>query len=99
MMLTPVSEQERNGCAVEVRHVSKRFISHQHPSLRHQPLEALRSFLGGGADRSAGPQFWALQDVSFAIAHGESVGIVGRNGAGKSTLFRLICGITAPTSG
>ncbi|WP_018988017.1 ABC transporter ATP-binding protein [Aromatoleum toluclasticum] len=42
---------------------------------------------------------WVLQDVSFSVEPGESVGIVGVNGAGKSTLLKMITGTTQPTTG
>jgi lipopolysaccharide transport system ATP-binding protein len=42
---------------------------------------------------------WVLTDVSFQVAAGEAVGLVGVNGAGKSTLLKLITGTTHPTTG
>ena len=47
----------------------------------------------------SGDRFWALRDVSFDIAAGSAVALIGRNGAGKSTLLKIISRITAPTEG
>uniref|UniRef100_UPI004048CB3D ABC transporter ATP-binding protein n=1 Tax=Orrella sp. TaxID=1921583 RepID=UPI004048CB3D len=41
----------------------------------------------------------ALQDLSFQLADGDRVGLVGQNGAGKSTLLRVLSGVYAPTHG
>jgi lipopolysaccharide transport system ATP-binding protein len=43
--------------------------------------------------------FWALENVSFTVAEGERVGIIGRNGAGKSTLLKLLSRVIAPSAG
>jgi ABC-type polysaccharide/polyol phosphate transport system ATPase subunit len=50
-------------------------------------------------DREPRNTFWALQDISFTVRRGESLGIAGPNGSGKSTLLRVLGGVTAPTSG
>ncbi|MEI6337471.1 MAG: polysaccharide ABC transporter ATP-binding protein [Verrucomicrobiota bacterium] len=44
-------------------------------------------------------KFWALKNINFSVAEGETLGIIGANGAGKSTLLKLVSRITAPTEG
>lgn len=54
----------------------------------------LKALSGGKGER-----FWALHDISFQVAEGEALGIIGRNGAGKSTLLKLLSRISSPTKG
>lgn len=53
----------------------------------------------GGNGRRVRTKLAAVDDMTFEIAPGESVGYIGANGAGKSTTIKMICGILVPTSG
>lgn len=79
---------------IEVRDLGKRYwLQDAAPRTFQQAVAQL-----AGAMRRGRP-FWALRDVSFRVAPGEAVAIIGRNGAGKSTLLRMICGLGQATTG
>ena len=85
---TPMSSEP----AISVSHLSKFY------QLYAQPSDRLKQFLWRGK-RQYFREFWSLRDVSFDVAKGEVLGIIGRNGAGKSTLLQLLCGTLTPSSG
>jgi ABC-type polysaccharide/polyol phosphate transport system ATPase subunit len=77
--------------AIEVADVSKRFRVY-----REKPTSLKQRILSG---RTRAEDFWALRDVSFELAQGGTMGLIGNNGSGKSTMLKVIAGILRPTHG
>lgn len=79
---------------IEASHVTMRF------RMNNDKILSLKEFvttaLRGKLDYQ---EFTALEDVSFTVEQGETLGLIGRNGAGKSTMLKVISGILKPTEG
>lgn len=77
---------------IKLSNVTKKFYLQEEKTFK----EFLPNFFLG---KSWAKKMTALDNISFEINSGETVGIIGKNGAGKSTLLKLIAGVTVPTTG
>ena len=86
---------------IKVENVSKKFCQNLRRSMFYGTMDVARSMCGISYNRGwlRKAEFWALQNVSFDLKRGETLGIIGQNGSGKSTLLRLINGIFPPDVG
>ncbi len=77
---------------IQVDHVSKVYRLYEKPRDRIKEAFSL-------SRKVYYKEHYALQDVSFSVCRGETVGIIGVNGAGKSTILKIITGVLNPTQG
>jgi lipopolysaccharide transport system ATP-binding protein len=78
--------------AIQINHLSKKYQIYSHPADKLREVLRLTS-------KPLHREFWALEDVSFEVEKGVSLGIIGQNGSGKSTLLQILAGIMRQTLG
>ena len=79
-------------CAIKVSQLGKNYRIYARPIDRVREMFSIRG-------RKYHSEFSAIENLSFSVDQGETVGIIGPNGSGKSTLLEIICGTLTPTSG
>ena len=87
--------------AIKVEKVSKKYCKSLKRSMWYGIQDIARNMIGlrSHSDHLRKDEFWALNDISFEVKRGETVGIIGDNGAGKTTLLQLLNGIFWPDKG
>lgn len=81
-----------NEVTIEAKNISKIYKLYDKPTYRMKESLSITK-------KSYHKNYFALNDVSFSISKGETVGIVGKNGSGKSTLLKILTGVLTPSSG
>lgn len=92
-----------SNAIIEVEGLSKRYSIGEtvtYSTIRDEIVQALTSpFRKKSEAETEENSIWVLRDISFKVAEGDIVGIIGRNGTGKSTLLKILSRITTPTEG
>ncbi len=81
--------------AIIVHRLGKRYGRYH----THKPVTIMEAALSGFRGLRSLEKFWALREISFTVAPGQMLGIIGQNGAGKSTLLQLLGGVGMPDEG
>lgn len=81
--------------SIIVQNLGKRFNRYH----TEKPATLMEAALSGLRRMRPVEKFWALRQISFTVAPGEMLGVIGHNGAGKSTLLQLVGGVGCPNEG
>ena len=85
---------EKGETIIKVDNVSMRF------NLAREKVDSLKEYVIKALKKKIHyDEFWALNDISFEVKKGDSVGLIGLNGSGKSTMLKVIAGVLKPTKG
>src|SRR4030042_3217494 len=97
----PSTHPPSSEIAIKVEHVSKKYCKSLKRSMLYGVQDIGRNMVGlsSRSDRLRKNEFWAVDDISFEVKRGETLGIIGPNGAGKTTLLKMLNGIFWPDKG
>lgn len=87
--------------AIKVEHVSKKYSKSLKKSMLYGVTDIGRNTLGlsSHSEKLRNDEFWAIDNISFEVKKGETLGIIGSNGSGKTTLLKMLNGIFWPDKG
>ena len=90
-----------DNISIKVENISKKYCKSLKRSMLYGVKDIARNTFGlsSHSDKLRKNEFWAVDDISFEVKKGETLGIIGPNGSGKTTLLKLLNGIFWPDKG